>query len=389
MIQSRNTILLLEKIAKKVHDEILYFNNPGLHGGVGGLALFLAYYAKFTDEQKYLDRAVEAIQFSMESFIQEAPVFTLAGGWAGMGWTLAHFQQEGFMDVDINELFEDIHPFMEKTVRKNIDAGIYDFLHGGIGIGHYYLENKTAPNRDEILQYIAQKLQELSYQNNEFQPLQEQVFHERPAFTYNLGIAHGIPGILAFLALLQQHGFYTAKTTICLKAGAAWMLQQKLEKKETSVFPKKMIAGKPQGMPSFLGWCYGDLSVSSALYQVGNLLSDTYIVDQSLVVAQLGAFRSKGLSGVDNPYFCHGSAGVAYIFKQFADKTDSFFYKKAADFWLQETIEYFDTEEYVDFFDRELENLERSLLAGVAGIGMVLMAFLKEDKGEWKRAFLL
>lgn len=388
MIQLTNAILL-EKIAHKIHDEILEFNNPGLHGGAAGLALFLAYYAKFTDEQKYLDRAVEAIQFSMESFIQEDPVFTLAGGWAGMGWTLAHFQREDFLEVDINELFEDIHPFLEKVLRQNIDAGIYDFLHGGIGIAHYYLENETAPNRDNLLNYTAQKLQQLTYRNNEFHPLQEQVFHKRPAFTFNLGIAHGIPGILSFLALLKQHGFYAAHTNECLKAGADWMFQQKLGEKVGSIFPKKMIAGEPQGFPSFLGWCYGDLSIGSALLQVGNFLSDTDIIDQTLVVTQLAAFRSVPLAKVDNPYFCHGSAGVAFIFKQLAKKTGNDIYKNAADFWLKETIQYFEKEEFLAFFDRKLENLERSLLAGISGIGLVLMAFQQEGQEEWKRAFLL
>src|SRR5262249_19886010 len=85
-----------------------------------------------------------------------------------------------------------------------------------------------------------------------------------PEGNYNLGVAHGVPGVIALLAELQALGVEPAIVPTLLRRAVDWLLGQKLPPGASSIFPYSVARGVEPRIPG-TAWCYGDLGISLAL----------------------------------------------------------------------------------------------------------------------------
>jgi hypothetical protein len=89
---------------------------------------------------------------------------------------------------------------------------------------------------------------------------------------------------------------------------------------------------------------------------------------------------------------CHGSAGIAMIYRRMFIDTKLDFFSCATKYWLNQTSNFSVFDDGLAGFKtctgNNWEN-DYSLLTGISGIGLLFLSYLREDQQYWDEIFLL
>src|SRR6185503_9355574 len=85
-----------------------------------------------------------------------------------------------------------------------------------------------------------------------------------PQGMVNLGVAHGVPGVLPVLARAVARGAAPESARALLHGAVAWLLSRKLPADQESVFPSAWGPGT-EPASTRAAWCYGDPGIAAAL----------------------------------------------------------------------------------------------------------------------------
>lgn len=209
---------------------------------------------------------------------------------------------------------------------------------------------------------------------------------------FNLGLAHGVPAVLA--ALIALHDGLTRqkeKARQLLNAGCNWLLAQRQDPQKYGCYFGN-VAEKPS--TSRLGWCYGDLTIALTLFRAGNLLQRDDLICAATEICLHASQRTYEQSFVQDAAICHGIAGLALSFRLLSECCPDPQIKLAEQFWHNELLTLYRTQGLKGFYRfGEEEGLptylqDASLLNGYAGIGLYLLTTLGQ-KADWTEALLL
>ena len=127
-----------------------FLSNPGLYSGETGLVLFFSRYARFTQNDLYLDYAFGLIEKIQQRIHQDTPV-NYRYGLTGIGSAIEYLVQNGFFEADTDEILEDFDKRIYYTynipylpVEDMVDIWYYI---------HWRLSGNSI-REDEILQFI-------------------------------------------------------------------------------------------------------------------------------------------------------------------------------------------------------------------------------------------
>ena len=137
--ENSRLIQVIENINKELISSGLS-DNIGLHGGTSGIALFMAYYDRIILKQKKVSQRVfNIMKHNIECIDSGNRQPSICSGISGFGWLCEHLRKLGMLNrVDI-EFLDDLDIFLHRRMIHDIKARNYDFLHGAIGIGTYFL----------------------------------------------------------------------------------------------------------------------------------------------------------------------------------------------------------------------------------------------------------
>src|SRR5690606_15384905 len=104
--------------------------------------------------------------------------------------------------------------------------------------------------------------------------------HQReqyPAGYHNLGLAHGVAGVIGFLARCIEENVHADRAAAMLQPATDWLLAHDSgvmpDDPDSAVeFSFANVWESPQQSRT-LAWCYGDLGVTPALYRAGRALA--------------------------------------------------------------------------------------------------------------------
>ncbi|OJJ18870.1 hypothetical protein BKI52_25200 [marine bacterium AO1-C] len=377
-------------------------------------SLLYAYASLFDASQadKFAQGAVEALEEFMQvnSEIAHAEV-AMAGKYLGAAWLLQHLVNIEILDPEDAEMLSDLDDMIEASLVQNSQHKNYDTLYGLVSKGIYYLER--LPHADSArtqLEQIVTSLDQTAIKENGFTYWQdhftideEYQHHVR----YNLGLAHGIPGIISFLAKAFQNEILPEVSKTLLEQSVTWLVQQELED-QPECFPLTIIEGAANERQGRLAWCYGDLCIVVALMHASKALDQDQWKQKAIAIAlqttQKATPQEAGvhLSPQDNLMdagFCHGGGGIAHMYRKLYQATQEEAFQQAADHWLNLLVTQYQENEAQEHYKRMKVNPDTkepywvedySFLEGYAGIAMVMLGFLdNENNTDWERAFLL
>ncbi len=371
----------------------------GTMGGKAGIALFFFYYARLTMEEKYVDFAHQLINEIFDDINKETNIHTLAGGLAGVGWMMELLVQNDFVEADTDEILETLDPFLHKAMIYDIEKGNYDFLHGAVGCGAYFLSRLAKKESNGYLKELIDHLDKMKHifvDRNGGIAWRSVLDHDKGTEGFNLSLSHGLASIIVFLAKLLEKGIYTEKVSPLLDGSIRYMLAFKLDTtKFQSNFPS-WISEDYTPAHSRLAWCYGDLGIGAALWQAAQSAGNKEWED----VAVRTLLHSTGRkdvreNAVIDAGLCHGAAGIAHIYNRMYQHTAVATFKESALYWLEQTLKMATNEDgYAGFKAWHTEKYggwlpEAGLLEGVAGIGLMMISILSDIEAHWDRCLFL
>ena len=371
-----------------------YNTMQGLSGENYGALLFLYYYADFTKEKKYALLAEQVMDKLLAQLESNLAGFSYSSGYAGIFYLFHFLQEKKFIDLDFSDAEEAVENYVIKNARSCMQLNDYDYLHGSLGVALYFL--KKNPNHPFLHEFI-----DFLYQKAEKDSLNHTVKWKTPwsterVYDYHISLSHGMTSIVIFLCrLLKSEPFAASdKCFTMLKGCMNYILLQEIDPTQYgSCFPSTSLENNPTPMQSREAWCFGDLGIASALWQSGLAVKNRQWQDKAIEIIEYATQRvTWEQTSVNDCGLCHGSAGIAMVFRRFYLETHKEIFYNAWTHWIDFTLNFkrFD-DGWAGFKTFELEEWKNniSLLKGISGIGLSLLSFIRDDLQEWDELFLL
>lgn len=393
-----------EALAAIAHDlrETTEKDDPSVAGGMAGVAVFHAYLHQAEPGAGHDARALEWLDGGIDALSELVMTAQLYGGFPGIAWAVEHLRGRVF-EAGEEDPVEEVDGAVAERLRLSPWRGDYDLIVGLVGLGVYALERLPRPAAAECLSLLLDRLEETAERSPEgvtwFTPpelLWESMRASAPAGLYNLGVAHGVPGVIGILAETCAAGVEVERARPLLEGAVRWLLAHKWDGSSGFCFPGSIGPGI-QPTDSRLAWCYGDAGVAATLFLAGRLAGEPAWEAEALQIARLAARRPLGKAGVKDAGLCHGSAGLAHVFNRLWQASGDEELAAAARFWYRHALGYRQPGQGVGGFrsweprtpDAEFEWLSLpGFLTGSAGIGLALLAATSPVEPMWDRLLL-
>jgi lantibiotic modifying enzyme len=286
-------------------------------------------------------------------------------------------------------------------VDNDDNAANWDPLHGMTGLGVYFLERYKETGETKYLEKIVEKLAFLRTLYKKYLVWITPRYGKWSTDTYNLGMAHGMPGVLSFLAQVHEKNIMQKEIEEMISSCLPFLLQHQYNDNEECCFPTAIPVDpgtEKQNPGSRLAWCYGDLCMANALIHCGRALHSHNWKTQGFNIALKTTKRNFESAGCMDAPFCHGTVGLVHQYYRFYKLTGNEVFKYAAENWLRLTLEkYYKHGEGVGGYFSRSHNEETNLfeytpkfglLEGSAGIALVWLSYLYDIKPDWDIIFL-
>ena len=371
-----------------------------LAGGTAGLALLCGYLARagYDDDEnaaQFLEQAIAAV--SVEYL---GP--SLYGGFTGVAWATAHLQQQ-LLDPDDDDPNDEIDQILEEYLNQPSWQDDYDLIVGLVGMGVYALERPGRSKAIKCLERVIEHLGQIAERKPEgvtwLTAPDLLPSHQRkdcPNGYYNLGLAHGMPGVIGLLAQACAAGVAVEQARPLLDGAVAWLLQQRLKTEARSSFPSWVVPGNEPN-DCRLAWCYGDAGVAAALLLAARYVNEGEWEREALSIARRAAARAPDSAGVVDAGLCHGAAGLAHIYNRMFQATGDPLFKESARFWFERTLAMRRPGEGIAGFSafrpdedgKENWAADPGLLTGAAGIALALLSATTDIEPKWDQMLLV
>lgn len=370
-----------------------------LAGGASGIAVFYAYLARATGEEKYADLACDHLQSALDGASGQLHSLGLWDGLLGVSWAFDHLAQRLF-DVDEDDVDEDVSDGDQvlATLLRGPLFHNYELVGGLAGFGVACLEGLPRPGArralDAVLDHLVKTHRTLA---------DGVVWHTPPSLLpdwqrelapegyYNLGVAHGMPAVMLLLARCAQEAIRLDDVLPLLDGLVRWLLAQRGEQG----FANWRIEGKTAAPGTRLAWCYGDPGIAASLMTAGTVTGRPSWCAAAEDIAVAAASRDPAQAGVRDAGICHGSAGVAHLFHRLYRACGRAELADAARFWFQRTLEMRRADRGVGGFSAwsiprgqgstgELGWVDDpGMLTGAAGVGLCLLGAVSGLEPSW------
>ena len=217
---------------------------------------------------------------------------------------------------------------------------------------------------------------------------------------YHLGVAHGLPGVIALLAQLRPFDMASGIVDRILEPAVHYLLSTARKSGKGPRFPSSLELAWPMPRSPVrpgLAWCWGDLGIAATLALAGRVVREDTWMNEAVRIALRAARMSIPASDVLDMALCHGAAGIALIFNRFFQTTGNEVFQDASQRWYNRLLNSRRPEfrgGYATLLPSDGPHgkvwaVNPGFLSGLAGIGLSLCAACTETAPSWDRLMLL
>ncbi len=384
----------------------------GVAEGDAGLALMCAAFSACRPQEEWDVTAHTFVAAAARSAGQTPGVpLGLFTGLSGLAFAVDSLSREGTryenllanLDAALTPQIAQIASSLLATSRP-FSVGEFDVISGASGVGAYLLRRDSHRLLPEILSGLV-SLTDVENGTPRWATPAHLLGDEAERRWYpwgnlNCGLAHGIPGVLALLALAHRADVRVPGQADAIRRLAEWLRAHRADDDWGVNWPTAVPLPPPEGSaagpaelePSRAAWCYGSPGVGRALWLAGDALQDEELcrlaIDAILAVTR----RPVAERHIDSPTFCHGVAGLLQIVLRFANDTGHPAFRTAANDLVDQLLSLYDPARPLGFASLEPgpNPVDRAgLLDGAPGVAMVLLAAATDTEPTWDRLFLL
>jgi lantibiotic modifying enzyme len=387
-------------VADKLKEiESLFINTNsrtyGLYTGNSGIILFLIYYSSISDKP-YSDRIVELLEKSIKKINTGNIKYSFCDGLSGFSWLLEHLVTRNVLERDDIRILDDFDEYLCKKGLSLLNNDHFDFIHEAFGIAYYFLQRI---HKKQSLVFLNDFI-DIIYKKSHFKSTNGSCFLKvldvvKGIKHINFGLAHGLPSFIVFFSKTTKLGINKQKSIELINGYINFLLEHKFNSiNSLSLFPNS-DKDSERYKPSRLAWCYGDLGISTSIFQAASTLNRKDLEQTALDIILHSA---KRLNLEENFVFdagiCHGTAGIAHIYNRLYRNTQKVELKLASNYWIEQTLK-------MSFFEDGFAGYkawngykigwkkEIGLLEGVSGIGLALISAVSDIEPAWDECLLL
>jgi hypothetical protein len=404
--------------------EFSRWSPPSIAQGNAGLALLWAYLDSCFPGHDWDVVGKLHLEEAVRSADLESTIGTgLFSGLSGLAFAGRELSRNGLryrrMLTSLDQVIATETIALAARVRTSngLSVGDFDVISGLSGIGAYLLSRHAETPVGAALANAVDALTAQALSDNVpprwFTPADllydESTRQMYPNGNLNCGLAHGIPGALAFLSLVRLSGLSFDRLDDAIVAIAEWLSSSRqddawgvnwpaavhLEEVRDVEGHTSLRAGDPAIAPggaSRAAWCYGSPGVARALWLAGRALDRNDYRTQAISAMEAVFRRPISARMIDSPTFCHGVAGLLAITMRFAREThDTMFFQESRRL-AEQLLAHFEPDSLLGFRCIEYGNNQTDqpgLLDGAAGVAIVLLAASSGIEPTWDRIFLL
>lgn len=322
---------------------------------------------------------------------------SLFGGWAGLGWMTSHLEaDDDFVGTHVDQLIAARLP--EWPRRQG-----YDLISGLVGVGVHFVERLPDERAKRGLDLVLDALETTAVQTDggitwftapEFLPSWQR--ERAPNGYYNVGVAHGVPGVCWLLAKLCTARVEAARAESLLRRTFRWLRSCQPEP-DRAELPSWIAPGVNREPNRRMAWCYGPLGASAVALEAAKAIGDRETEDWARTLALACAGVPPEEARIQDAGLCHGAAGNAQIFCRLAWNNEDAEFQEAADAWFRATLNHRKPGEGLGGYrmwgdvgdDRQGWVDDATFLTGSAGVGLALLAATTDIEPNWDRLLLL
>jgi len=387
--------------------------------GYAGLALLWSYLDAIFPEEGWDVTARQHLALAVRDFEGRsnlpAGLFSGLSGVAFSAWQLSR-QDTRYLRL-LSALDGEVFPqaiTLANGLLGQHGVAVHDFdvISGLSGVGAYLLCRRQEPGAKAALSAVVQAFVHLSGEDSGVPHWHTPVHHlwdeemQRlyPHGDLNCGLAHGIPGPLAFLALAHQAGVQSPGLPESIARLADWLCRNRIDDAwgvnwptSTPLIEKDGRLEAPEAASttertSRCAWCYGSPGIARVLWLAGEALDRNEYRD--LAVAAMEAIFRRPIveRRIDSPTFCHGVAGLLQIALRFAHDTGQDVFLEESRTLVRQILGSYRPKSLLGFRNIETPDSETDqpgLLDGAPGVALVLLAAATDVEPSWDRLFLL
>jgi lantibiotic biosynthesis protein len=390
----------------------IYWEPAGIAQGDGGLALMAGYAATAFPAEGWELTAHERLATALRGAERASSLPTgLFSGLAGLAFVASLLSRDGeryqrvLRSLD-RALLPAARAGAERLRRRpaGMSVGEFDAISGLSGIAAALLERRRRGARavvEPVLGTVIGALVELTEERSGlprwYTPAAEMADETwarlYPEGNLNCGLAHGIPGPLAVMALARCDGIDVPGLAEAVARLADWLVAHRSDDAWGLNWPTAVSIGSGHpDRPSRAAWCYGAPGVCRALWLAGESLANDEL--REIAVAGMEAVYRRPIAerAIDSPTFCHGVAGLLQVTLRFASDTGLPVFADAAEALTQQLLDAYDGTRPLGYAtlepgDRAVD--QPGLLDGAPGVALVLLAAATDAEPAWDRVFLL
>ncbi|GEN12594.1 Lanthionine synthetase C-like protein [Myxococcus fulvus] len=376
---------VVQELARALEESLAHrVPDASLASGDAGLALLFAWMDKVEDSAHHGAISHGLLDEAMEAVASRPMGMALHSGVSGVAWALEHLGEGG-------DALEDVDAALAQRLAVSPWTGPVELLSGLVGLGVYALERLPREDARRCLEGVVARLREIA----EARPEGVTWRRESPEGGHDLGVAHGVPGVIAVLAGAVRAGVAESEARGLLDGAWSWVMAQRLPHAGRR-FPHEVVPGRTP-RPTRAAWCYGDPGVSLVLFTAARAVGESRWEAEALALARDASKRSLEDSGVKDAPLCHGSAGLLHIYNRFHQATGEEFFASAARQWLEHALRSWQPGRGIGgfaFWGQDARGapawMERpGLLEGTSGIALALLAAASSVEPSWDRVLLM
>jgi lantibiotic biosynthesis protein len=380
---------------------------PGLASGWSGLALLFEHADRCRPEEGWAGEARDALSRAARSIAAQPNRLPpgLSAGWAGVGFVSNYLSRGG---QRYRAWRRELGPRLE---RACLDAATkvegaqegwafadFDQISGVTGVIAGLLGKDPSGSFGSVARALSEGTLRRPSQPPWGTPSallpDSMVKDQYPRGVVNLGLAHGLAGVVAALALDVLEGGGGVDEKLALVVAADTLASAVQECDGSPTLPHLLPIGEPNNAegPGRSAWCYGPPGAARALSLAGAVLGRPELIRlaNDLLVASIA--RPARIACLDTPTFCHGIAGVLQIAARMAEDTADTRVAAQVPQLCARLLSFYDPTSVLGFRalgPGGMQDNEAGFLSGAAGIGLVLLSVSHWPDPGWDRAVLL
>lgn len=211
---------------------------------------------------------------------------------------------------------------------------------------------------------------------------------ELPHGYLDAGLAHGVAGPLALMALAHDRGHRVEGMPEAMRTIADWLLRRATADEHGLLWPSRVSFAQETGAEPVTpdavkaAWCYGIAGVARALHLAGIALGDRQLCATAVQALRGAVLRPWSDAQLVGPTVCHGAAGLLQVVLRVTERDPDPVLQGAAGLLAQRVLYDFDRTTPFGFrhahrtrSGRVVGVDEPGLLQGAAGVALVLATF--------------